>query len=66
MGHLGDIRRRANSVEDSVRRGQRQVEQTKIKLGMQIDDKHFQNLLIETQVHIHGRHECDLAEFVDR
>ncbi|KAF8578071.1 hypothetical protein K439DRAFT_1395907 [Ramaria rubella] len=44
-----DGRPRANSVE-SVRRGQRQVEQTKIKMGMQIDDKSFQNLLIETQV----------------
>ncbi|KIJ54571.1 hypothetical protein M422DRAFT_24511 [Sphaerobolus stellatus SS14] len=45
-----DGRPRANSVEESVRRGQRQVEQNKINLGMQIDDKAFQNLLIETQV----------------
>jgi hypothetical protein len=42
--------RRANSVEESVRRGQRQAEQNKLKLGMQIDDKSFQNLLLESQV----------------
>lgn len=42
--------RRANSVEESVRRGQRQAEQSKLKLGMQIDDKSFQNLLLESQV----------------
>ena len=41
---------RANSVEESVRRGQRQAEQSKLKLGMQIDDKSFQNLLLESQV----------------
>ena len=42
---------RANSVEDSMRsRGQRQVEQAKAKLGMQVDEKTFQTLLIETQV----------------
>ena len=41
---------RANSVEESVRRRERQVEQTKIKLGMQIDDKAFQACLLETQV----------------
>ena len=45
-------RPRANSVEDAVRRGQRQVEQTKIKLGMQMDDRTFQTALIETQVHV--------------
>ncbi|KIY45635.1 hypothetical protein FISHEDRAFT_66904 [Fistulina hepatica ATCC 64428] len=46
------FRPRANSVEDSVRRGQRQVEQVKLKMGMQMDDKSFQALLIETQVMI--------------
>ncbi|KAF7968454.1 hypothetical protein HWV62_30535 [Athelia sp. TMB] len=40
----------ANSVEDTVRRGQRQVEQVKIKIGMQMDDKTFQSALLETQV----------------
>lgn len=41
---------RANSAEDAVRRGQRQVEQSKIKMGMQMDDKTFQSCLLETQV----------------
>ena len=41
---------RANSAEDAVRRGQRQVEQSKIKIGMQMDDKTFQSCLLETQV----------------
>lgn len=41
---------RANSAEDAVRRGQRQVEQVKIKMGMQMDDKTFQSALLETQV----------------
>ena len=41
---------RANSVEDAVRRGQRQVEQVKLKMSMQMDDKTFQASLIETQV----------------
>ncbi|KAJ4465087.1 Rapamycin-insensitive companion of mTOR, N-term-domain-containing protein [Lentinula lateritia] len=43
-------RLRANSVDDAVRRGQRQVEQAKLKLGMQMDDKTFQSSLLETQV----------------
>ncbi|KAF8895478.1 Rapamycin-insensitive companion of mTOR, N-term-domain-containing protein [Infundibulicybe gibba] len=43
-------RPRANSVEDAVRRGQRQVEQVKLKMGMQMDDKTFQSQLLETQV----------------
>lgn len=41
---------RANSVEDAVRRGQRQVEQVKLKMNMQMDDKTFQACLLETQV----------------
>ncbi|KAG1822809.1 Rapamycin-insensitive companion of mTOR, N-term-domain-containing protein [Suillus subaureus] len=45
-----NARPRANSVEDAVRRGQRQVEQVKIKMGMQMDDKTFQSSLLETQV----------------
>ncbi|PWN49565.1 hypothetical protein IE53DRAFT_388192 [Violaceomyces palustris] len=43
-------RERSNSVEETMRRGQRQVEKTKMRLGMQIDDNHFRNLLLETQV----------------
>jgi len=41
---------RANSTEDAVRRGQRQVEQVKLKISMQMDDKTFQAALLETQV----------------
>ena len=41
---------RANSVEDAVRRGQRQVEQARIKMGMQMDDRSFQTLLLDSQV----------------
>lgn len=41
---------RANSVEDAIRRGQKQVEQAKIKLGLQMDDKTFQTLLLDSQV----------------
>ncbi|THV00832.1 hypothetical protein K435DRAFT_827891 [Dendrothele bispora CBS 962.96] len=41
---------RANSVDDAIRRGQRQVEQVKIKMGMQMDDRTFQSYLLDTQV----------------
>lgn len=43
-------RPRANSVEDAIRRGQRQVEHVRIKMGLQMDDKTFQAALLETQV----------------
>ncbi|KAI0004603.1 Rapamycin-insensitive companion of mTOR, N-term-domain-containing protein [Russula compacta] len=43
-------RPRANSVEDAIRRGQRQVEQVRIKMGLQMDDRTFQAALLETQV----------------
>jgi len=33
-----------------VRRGQRQVEQVKIKMGMQMDGEAFRATLLETQV----------------
>lgn len=33
-----------------MRRGQKQVEQAKIKLAMQMDDKTFQTCLLDTQV----------------
>ncbi|RPD54648.1 hypothetical protein L226DRAFT_535797 [Lentinus tigrinus ALCF2SS1-7] len=46
----GDSRPRANSVEESVRRGQRAVEQDKLKMKMQMDDKTFQANLLDTQV----------------
>ncbi|KAK0188086.1 Rapamycin-insensitive companion of mTOR, N-term-domain-containing protein [Armillaria mellea] len=49
-GPVKQTRVRANSVEDSVRRGQRQVEQAKLKMNMQMDDKTFQSCVLETQV----------------
>ncbi|KAF8195553.1 Rapamycin-insensitive companion of mTOR, N-term-domain-containing protein [Pholiota molesta] len=49
-GPVKGFRLRANSVEDAVRRGQRQVEQVKLKMSMQMDDKTFQACLLETQV----------------
>ncbi|KAF9004644.1 Rapamycin-insensitive companion of mTOR, N-term-domain-containing protein [Cyathus striatus] len=49
-------RPRANSVEDAVRRGQRQVEQVKLKMSMQMDDRTFQSSLLETQVMITKDH----------
>ena len=41
---------RAESVDDAVRRGQRQVEQVKLKINMQMDDKVFHATMLETQV----------------
>lgn len=41
---------RSNSVQDSLIRGQRQVESVKIRMGLQMDDKHFLSLLNDTQV----------------
>lgn len=49
-GPVKQTRVRANSVEDSVRRGQRQVEQAKLKMNMQMDDRTFQSCVLETQV----------------
>ncbi|KAH9889877.1 Rapamycin-insensitive companion of mTOR, N-term-domain-containing protein [Cubamyces lactineus] len=45
----GDTRPRANSIEDALRR-QRQIEPAKLKMSMQMDDKTFQALLLDTQV----------------
>lgn len=42
--------RSANSIEDSVRRNQRQVEQNRITASMQVEDKAFQEILLKTQV----------------
>ncbi|KAF7298974.1 hypothetical protein MIND_00845600 [Mycena indigotica] len=49
-GTVKGSRPRANSGEDAIRRGQRQMEQVKLKLSMQMDDKSFQTSLLETQV----------------
>ncbi|SNX87974.1 related to protein ste16 [Melanopsichium pennsylvanicum] len=43
-------RDRSNSVEESMRRGQRQVEKTKMRIGMQIDDIQFRNMMVDTQI----------------
>jgi rapamycin-insensitive companion of mTOR len=45
-----DSRSRSGSLEDPLRRGQRQIENAKIRIGMQIDDTSFRNQLIESGV----------------
>jgi rapamycin-insensitive companion of mTOR len=47
---IQNTRARANSLEDPLSRGQRHVENSKIKMGMQIDDVAWKNLLLESQV----------------
>ena len=37
-------------MEDAIRRGQRQVEQVKLKMSMQMDDKTFRAHLLDSQV----------------
>ncbi|KAJ1021886.1 hypothetical protein NDA16_003648 [Ustilago loliicola] len=49
-------RDRSNSVEESMRRGQRQVEKTKMRMGMQIDDVQFRNMMVDTQILITKDH----------
>lgn len=43
-------RARSGSVSDPLLRGQRQVESVKIRMGLQVDDRHFQMLLNDTGV----------------
>ena len=43
-------RARADSLDDSLTRGQRHVESSRIRQGMQIDDLAWKNLLLESQV----------------
>ncbi|KAJ7600701.1 Rapamycin-insensitive companion of mTOR, N-term-domain-containing protein [Mycena floridula] len=64
-GEVKNSRMRANSVEDAVRRGQRQVEQVKLKMGMQMDDKTFQSSLLDTQVMLtkdHSKWKFDILQ----
>ena len=53
---LRHFRDRANSLDDQLSRGQRQLEASKIKMGMQIDDIAWKNLLIESQVLVSKEH----------
>jgi rapamycin-insensitive companion of mTOR len=46
----GPIRKRSNSQTDPVERGQRQVDQVRRRLGMQMDDRQFQSALVDSQV----------------
>jgi len=39
-----------SNVQDSLQRGQRQVQQVKVRLGMQIDDKQFQQMIVDSGV----------------
>jgi len=50
IGYKSTCLSSANSVEDAVRRGQRQVEQVKLKMSMQMDDRVFHASMLETQV----------------
>ncbi|KAF8305657.1 hypothetical protein DL93DRAFT_2172481 [Clavulina sp. PMI_390] len=50
-GGRRDLKRgRANSVEDTVRRDRRQVDQTRIQHILQMDDRTFQSFILDTQV----------------
>lgn len=40
----------ADSVIDSLERGQRQVEKERIRVSMQMDDRQFQGALVDSQV----------------
>lgn len=42
--------RRINSQQDSLRRGQRQVQQVKLRMGLQIEDKQFQQMINDSGV----------------
>ena len=37
-------------MQDSLERGQRQVQQVTIRLGMQIEDKQFQQMIVDSGV----------------
>jgi hypothetical protein len=43
---------RDDPVIDPLDRGQRQVDQERIRLGMQMDDRQFQGALVDSQVRI--------------
>jgi rapamycin-insensitive companion of mTOR len=52
-------------VEDAIRRGQRQVEQVKLKMSMQMDDRTFRAMLLDSQVMItkeHSRWQFDILQ----
>ena len=59
-------RPRANSVEETVRRNQKVVEQAKVKLGMQMDDKMFQTMLLDSQVDCARRSPIRATDVYDR
>ncbi|CAG8523548.1 7861_t:CDS:10 [Ambispora leptoticha] len=50
ISEFGALGVAAAALEDRRRRSARQVENVKIKMGIQIDDVHFRNMLMETQV----------------
>lgn len=54
---IQNTRARANSLEDPLSRGQRHVENSKIRMGMQIDDLAWKNLLLESQVLLTKEHQ---------
>lgn len=54
---IQNTRARANSLEDPLSRGQRYVENSRIRMGMQIDDLAWKNLLLESQVLLTKEHQ---------
>lgn len=54
---IQNTRNRANSLEDPLARGQRHVENSRIRIGMQIDDMAWKNLLLESQVLVTKEHQ---------
>ncbi len=47
---MRDARSRADSVDDPMRRGQRNIELVKLKIAMQLDDRSFQQLMADSKV----------------
>ncbi|WVQ77136.1 hypothetical protein IAR50_006819 [Cryptococcus sp. DSM 104548] len=42
--------------QDSLMRGQRQVQQVKLRLGLQIEDKQFQQMIVDSGLLLHREH----------
>jgi rapamycin-insensitive companion of mTOR len=41
---------RSNAAHDPLQRGQRQVQSVKLRLGLQVEDKQFQQMIVDTGV----------------
>jgi hypothetical protein len=45
-----EIANRSNAAHDPLQRGQRQVQSVKLRLGLQVEDKQFQQMIVDTGV----------------